>query len=93
MQTEYMRKDAAITIRLPVSVKRRLESRALSQHRSLSAQVAAELEQVSQERGPSPEAGGRFLGAFAGTAVPTDRDIAKVRRLLWGTLGRHDERP
>jgi hypothetical protein len=92
MQTAYMGKDAAITIRLPASVKRRLESRASSQHRSLSAQVVAELEQVSQDHGPSHESRGRFLGTFAGTAVPADRDIAKVRRLLWGTLGRHGER-
>ncbi len=92
MQTEYMRKDAAITIRLPAPLKRRLASRASSQHRSLSAQVVAELERASQEGGPSREARGRFLGMFAGTTVPTDRDVARVRRLLWGTLGRHDER-
>ena len=93
MQIAYMRKDAAITIRLPASVKQRLESRASSQHRSLSAQVVAELEQVSQERGPSPGAPRLVPGTFAGTAMPTDGDIAEVRRLLWGTLGRRGERP
>jgi hypothetical protein len=92
MQSEYVRKDAAITVRLPSAVKRRLESRALAQHRSLSAQVAAELERASAGEGPSSETRGRFLGIFAGAAVPTDRDIAKVRRLLWGTLGRRDQR-
>lgn len=94
MQNEYMAKKAAITIRLPASLKRRLESRARSQHRSLSAQVVADLERITGEE-PLPSSGGkgRFLGLFAGTALPSDEDIAEVRRLLWGRLEGHGWEP
>lgn len=83
-----MSKSAAITVRLPPALKRRLEARAKSEHRSVSAQLVADLERVSDERPTGADAKGRFLGIFAGTAVPSDRDIAEVRRLLWGKLGR-----
>ena len=83
-----MLKKAAITIRVPTSLRRRLESRAEAQHRSLSAQILAELERVSEEQEPSAGASGRFLGLFAGTSLPTDQDIGEVRRVLWGTLAR-----
>ena len=87
-------KDAALTIRLPASLKRRFEARAESQHRSLSAQVVADLERVADELELSSSAvGGRFLGRFSGTAMPTDEDLAEVRSLLWGRIGRHGQRP
>jgi hypothetical protein len=88
-----MTKNAALTIRLPASLKRRLEARAESQHRSLSAQVVADLERVADEPGPSFGVEGRFLGLYAGTALPTDEDFAEVRRVLWGKIGRHAQRP
>lgn len=84
-----MDKNAAITIRLPVSLKRRIESRAVAAHRSLSAQVVAELERVSEEQGPPPGTTGEFLGLYSGSALPAEGDIVEVRRLLWGRLGRH----
>lgn len=83
-----MPKDAAITIRLPASLRRRLEARARAQRRSLSAQVVVELERASPEPEASLSVKGRFLGRFAGTLTPTDGDLAEVRRRLWGTLGR-----
>lgn len=86
-------KKAALTIRLPASLKRRLQARAESQHRSLSAQVVADLERVVDELETSAShAGGRFLARFAGTAMPTDEDLAEVRGLLWGRIGRHEQR-
>lgn len=81
-----MAKNAALTIRLPLSLRQRLEARAKSQHRSLSAQVVADLEQVAEAPEPPSETRGRFLGRFAGTAVPTDEDFLEARRLLWGRL-------
>ena len=93
VHNECMTKNAAVTIRLPASLKSRLEARAESQHRSLSAQVVADLERVAEEPGPSSGVGGRFLGLFAGTAMPTDEDLAEVRSLLWGRIGRHAQRP
>lgn len=91
MQNEHMANDAAITIRIPSSLKRRLEARAKEQHRSLSAQVAADLESVLDSVSPSGVKG-RFLGLYEGTAVPTDDDIEEVRRLLWGNMSRLEER-
>lgn len=88
MQNAYMAKSAAVTVRLPVALKRRLEARAKSERRSLSAQMVVDLERVSEERPSRADATGRFLGLFEGTRVPSDRDIAEVRRLLWGKLGR-----
>lgn len=90
---ERMARNAALTIRLPASLKRRLEARAASRHRSLSAQVVADLERVSDEPKPSSGVEGRFLGHFAGSPMPSDEDLAEVRRLLWGRIGRHAQRP
>lgn len=92
MQNAYMtRKDAAVTLRLPDSLKRRLAERAKRQRRSLSAQLLHDLETVlAQEREKTAE--GCFLGLFAGSRVPADKDIKRVRELLWGRLGvqRHE---
>lgn len=82
-----MTKDSAITVRLPGSLKRRLQDRAESERRSLSAQVLADLELAARKAPTPPGAGGRFLGMCSGTKLPSDRDIAGVRRLLWGQLG------
>jgi hypothetical protein len=85
-----MSKDATITIRLPSDLKGRLESRAQSEHRSLSAQVLVDLERsLADDREPS-RAGGTFLGLFAPGKVPTDDDISDARQLLWGRLGRRE---
>lgn len=92
MQNEYMPNDAAITIRIPASLKRNLEVRAKAQHRSLSAQVVADLEQILQETSSELRGKGRFLGLFEGTRLPSDQEIREVRDLVWGskpTLGRH----
>ena len=91
MQNEYMTKDAAITIRIPESLKRRLLARAEEKRRSLSAQVTVDLESVLDSTAPSG-AKGRFLGMYEGTAVPSDDDIEEVRGLLWGNLSRLEER-
>jgi hypothetical protein len=88
MQTAYMAKDAAVTIRLPALLKRELQTRARRERRSLSAQITASLE---REIASTPGGGGRkgkLLGLFAGTPVPSERDLTRVRRLLWGSLGR-----
>lgn len=91
---ECSMKNAALTIRLPASLKRRLQARAESQHRSLSAQVVADLERVADEVETSAShADGRFLGRFAGTAMPTDDDLAEVRSLLCRRIGHHERRP
>lgn len=87
-----MAKDAAITIRIPSSLKRRLEARAKAQHRSVSAQVVADLERALTDRSDEVGGKGRFLGLFEGTQLPSDEEIQEVRDLLWGSesrLGRH----
>lgn len=86
---EDMRKNSAITVRLSESLKRRLEAKASASHRSLSAQVLADLEgaldaNVIQE---APSGEGGFLGLFAGRSLPIDDDIEEIRELLWGRLG------
>ncbi len=85
-----MTKNAAITIRIPASLKRGLESRAKKQHRSLSAQVVEDLETVLNGS-HNDETGGKFLGLFAGTPIPTDDDIKEARALLWGSVATRPE--
>jgi plasmid stability protein len=87
MQSAYMAKNAAVTVRLPVELKRRLAARAQRERRSVSAQIVAELsrslEAEDQPIGPAKSA----LGMFAGSRIPVDRDFQEVRALLWGKLG------
>lgn len=82
-----MPKATAVTIRMPSTLKRKLEARAANQHRSLSAQIIADLEDVLDSVSQSGVKG-RFLGLYEGTALPTDNDIGEVRGLLWGDLRR-----
>jgi predicted transcriptional regulator len=80
-----MTKDAAITVRLPLELKRRLEGRAERERRSISAQVLYELERaVAAEPGRGEESA---VGLFAGARLPSNEDLAEVRTLLWGRLG------
>jgi hypothetical protein len=89
---QRMPKDAAVTVRLPRALKHELEARARRERRSLSAQIASYLERGLASE-PTPSQGrGRLLGLFEGTPVPTDADFARVRRLLWGSLGRRARR-
>lgn len=87
MQTAYM-KNAAVTVRLPQELKRRLAARAQRERRSVSAQIVAELarsleSETAASKGPTKS----VLGMFAGSRLPNDRDFAEVRALLWGKLG------
>lgn len=91
VQNACMTKNAALTVRLPASIKARLETRALAEHRSLSAQVVAELERIPDPEAEPPGGKGSFLGLYSGTAVPTDADIAEIRGRLWSRLSRERE--
>lgn len=86
----YMTKDAALTVRLPAALRARLEARAAAEHRSLSAQVVAELEGLADRGLEQPSGAGRFLGLYAKTKAPSDADLAAVRASLWGRLPRHE---
>ena len=88
MYDEYMAKDEAITIRLPASLKRRLEKRARRYRRSLSSQVVDDLEAALDADVRSSS--GKFLGLYSGNTLPSDEDIKEVRLLLWGSLGKRD---
>lgn len=90
--SDDMTKDAAVTVRIPVGLKRSLEAAARKERRSLSAQITAVLERETHEDGVEAEPGGKLLGRYTGTPVPTDEDLAEVRRLLWGGLGRRGGR-
>jgi predicted transcriptional regulator len=85
---EYMRKDAAITLRIPSSLKRRLEGAARKARRSLSAEIAYRLEMTVESESDRTRPQRPMMGRFAGTRVPTERDFAEVRRMLWGALPR-----
>ena len=91
MQNAHMAKNATLTVRLPASLKARLEARAVAEHRSLSAQVVADLEGLADSRPDQPRAEGRFLGLYSGTTVPSDADLSEVRARLWGRLPRDHE--
>jgi hypothetical protein len=83
-----MAREAAITVRLPAALKRRLETRAKRQHRSLSGQVVYELERSigEEERTDFRPA----LGMFPHGPIPTEEDFREVRAQLWGRLGERD---
>ncbi len=84
-----MRGNVAITVRIPVEIKRRIQVRARQERRSLSAQVAHELEAaLAGAAVPPPAQPGRFLGLFRGARVPSDLDFREIRGLLWGGLAR-----
>ena len=90
IQNQYMTKNAAVTIRLPGSLKRNLEDRAQKQQRSLSAQVLHDLEMTVKDSA-RPVVAGKILGLFQGSRMPTEQDLKHVRSLLWGHLGRRQE--
>jgi hypothetical protein len=92
MQYAAMARDAAVTVRLPQSLKRALEARARREHRSLSAQIAAYLERGVADESSVGDAPGRLLGLFEGGPVPSDADFTRVRRMLWGSLGKRRSR-
>ena len=84
-----MPKEAVITVRVPIALRRKLESHARRERRSLSAQIASYLERGIERERAAAGAPGRLLGLYAGAPVPTDADFVRARRLLWGRLGRH----
>ena len=88
MHSADMAKDAAVTVRLSTALKRRLEARARRERRSLSAQIASDLERSIESEQTAAGASGRLLGLYEGTPVPSDDDFTRARRLLWGSLGR-----
>jgi plasmid stability protein len=88
-QNAYMRRDAAITVRVPQGLKRQLAQRARREHRSISAQVLFELERAVANEHPG-EPTRAALGLLGGAKVPTDDDFREVRLRLWGRLGHRD---
>jgi len=86
----YMAKDAAITVRLPLKLKRRLARRAKREHRSISAQVQYELERAIAREPEDPADRVPAVGMFRGARVPLEDDFREVRAALWGSLGRRD---
>jgi hypothetical protein len=91
-QNADMAKDAAVTVRVPLGLKRRLEALARRERRSLSAQITAMLEKEGQEESVATARRGRLLGRFEGTRLPSDEEFEEVRRLLWGALERRSGR-
>lgn len=90
MHNAYMQKEAAVTVRIPADLKRKLQLRARREHRSLSSEIAVVLERSVEDqpvRGP-----GLLLGLCQGAAVPTEADFTEVRRVLWGALGKRKSR-
>ena len=88
MHSADMAKDAAVTVRLSAAFKRRLEARARHERRSLSAQIASDLERSIESEPTAAGTSGRLLGLYEGTPVPSDDDFTRARCLLWGSLGR-----
>ena len=92
MHNAIMPKDAAITVRLPFSIKRALEASARRDRRSLSAQIAGYLERGVAEEPQGHDEPGRLLGLFEGGPVPSEEEFARVRRVLWRSLGKRRSR-
>jgi hypothetical protein len=89
MHTDAMGRATAVTVRIPPALKQRLETRARRERRSLSAQVAHELEAALARAEPAPaRRTGPFLGLFKGSRIPSEREFREVRAMLWGGLPR-----
>ncbi len=84
-----MIRNSTITLRLDASLKRRLAARARRMRRSLSAQVIHDLESLISGS-PSEGASGKFVGLYQSSRIPTEAEIAEVRQLVWGNLGRRE---
>jgi transcriptional regulator of met regulon len=80
-----MAKSSAITLRVPMHIKKALTARAGKSRRSLSAEALTIIE--SNLSGEATAAPGRFLGIFAGSRLPSDADIRAAREDLWSGLG------
>jgi predicted transcriptional regulator len=91
MQLDDMEKNAIVTVRLPAVLKQQLEEQARRERRSLSSQIALNLER-SVAREPRTGSRGRLLGRFAGRRVPTEEEFAEARRMLWSSLGERKAR-
>ena len=81
-----MSKDAAVTVRLPSKLKRRLALRAKREHRSISAQVQHELERALAREPEGHTDLAPAVGMFKGARVPFEDDFREVRIALWGSL-------
>lgn len=90
MHYAYMSKEAAITVRVPLEVKSRLNQRAVRERRSISAQVLFELERAVQDEQKEAENTKPALGLFKGASLPSDDDLREVRAVLWGRIGTTD---
>ena len=71
---------------MPSSLKKKLEQRAKEQRRSLSNQVAHDLERTLAREARATSAPGKLLGLFEGKRVPSEADFAAVRSDLWQRL-------
>ena len=84
-------KDAILTIRLSARTRRRLETAARHEGRSLSGQAERLIEQglgAAAGAGRAPQGVRSLAGVFAGAAVPTLADFREVRALLTASLRR-----
>ena len=89
-----MRKDAVITVRVPRPTRRRLETLAQKEGRSLSQQIERLIERGLDEVGAAEAVGatGRTAGILASEPVPEYGDFRSVRTLLSASLLRRARR-
>jgi predicted transcriptional regulator len=86
-----MKKDATITVRVPRPTRRRLESLAKREGRSLSQQVERLIERgLDREAGPDsgPASSGSLAGLLAGQPVAEYGAFREIRTLLSASLAR-----
>jgi predicted DNA-binding protein len=92
---EDMRKDATITVRVPRLTRRRLESLAKREGRSLSEQIGRLIDdglEREEEATVASDAPGSLAGVLAREPVPEYRDFRAVRTFLSASLPRTEER-
>lgn len=89
-----MRKDAVITVRVPRPTRRRLETLALREGRSLSQQIERLIERGLDQVGAAgaPSSTGGTAGILAGEPVPEYGDFRAVRTFLSASLLRRARR-
>jgi hypothetical protein len=84
-----VKKDAVLTVRLPVRTRRRLEALARREGRSVSAQAERLIEQgIGQGTSRTTRMRGfrSLAGALRGGRVPTIADFREVRAMLSASL-------
>lgn len=86
-------RDAVLTLRVPLPLRKRLEALARKEKRSLSGQVEYLVERALAEGGSAGPRGRPLAGLFEGKGTPAQDDFRRARAALSASLIRRSRNP